>query len=236
MTDATPYAPPSSDPGDDGTLPGLMRVFAMKMAQQTDDMLPARVIAYDRAKNRATVQPIVRMVTTAGDEVSRAQIASVPVLQIGAGDFLLAFPVNPGDLGWIKASDRDVSLFLQGLDEAAPNTARMHSFQDGLFIPDRMREWSLDPADADRVVLTHSGGATRIAVGVDTIAITASAAVTVDAPAVTITSALTTVNGPVTVNGTLTATSVATAGGIVLETHRHTGVTTGAGTSGGPTP
>lgn len=228
---APPYNPPSGSPADEGSLSGLLRTFSTKFAQQTDDMLPARVIAYDRARNRATVQPVIMMGTTDGQKISRAQIPDVPVLQIGAGDFLLAFPVKPGDLGWIKASDRDLSLFMQGLEEEWPNTTRMHSFQDGLFIPDRMRDWTLNAEDAERVVLTSSDGATRIAVGADTVAVTASGTVTIEAPAVTITSAATRVEGPLVVTGGITG-----AGGIVLETHRHTGVATGGGTSGGPTP
>lgn len=225
MTDAAPpYNPPSGSPADEGTMSGLLRTFMTKLGQQTDDMLPARVIAYDRARNRATVHPIIMIGTTDGQKVSRAQIADVPVLQIGAGDFLLAFPVKPGDLGWIKASDRDISLFMQGLDEEWPNTERMHSFQDGLFIPDRMRDWSLAGEDSDRVVLTSADGATRIALGPETVAITASAAVTITAP-------LTTVTGDLKVTGSITDGA-----NIVLGTHRHTGVATGGGTSAGPIP
>lgn len=230
MTDV-PYNPPSGDPADEGSLSGLLRLFSTKTAQQTDDMLPARIIAYDRARNRATVQPMIMMGTTDGQKVSRAQIADVPVLQMGAGDFVLSFPVKPDDLGWIKASDRDISLFMQGLGEEWPNTTRLHSFQDGLFIPDRLRDWVLNGEDAERVVLSSADGTTRIAVGTDTIAITAAASVTITAPAVTITSAATRIEGPLVVTGGITG-----ADGIVLETHRHGGVTTGAGTSGVPVP
>lgn len=228
MPDA-PYAPPSTDPGNDGSLSGLLRTFMTKMGQQTDDMLPARVIAYDRARNRATVQPMIMMGTTDGAKVSRAQIADVPVLSLGAGLALISVPLKPGDFGWIKASDRDVSLFMQGMSEEWPNTTRMHSFQDGLFIPDHLGGYTVDAEDADRLVITTPDGATRIALGAGRIRIVSDMAVDIEAPAIALT-------GTVTVEGTLTATSVATAGGIVLGTHRHTGVTTGVGTSGGPTP
>lgn len=50
----------------------------------------------------------------------------------------------------------------------------------------------------------------------------------ITAPAVVIT-------GGLTVSGAIAGATV-TAGGIGLTTHKHTGVTTGGGTSGGPTP
>lgn len=250
MTDA---APPSGNPADyGGSLSGALRIFGAKLAQGLDDMLPARVIAYDRATNRATVQPLVQMVTTEGAPVTRAQIPSVPVFQYAGGGFVLSFPLAAGDLGWLKANDRDISLALQSLTDTVPNTARTHSFQDAMFFPDVMRSWALDGEDAERVVLQSTDGATRIAVGLDTVAVTASGEVTVTAPSlvadvdtaevtasasVTVTAPLITLDGVVVVTGTLTAQGGLTgAGGLSFETHRHTGVTVGAGTSGGPTP
>lgn len=228
MTDS--YAQPSGNPADYSSLTGLLRLYGEKLGQQLEDMLPARVVAYDRATNRATVQPIVQMVTTQGARVSRAQIPSVPVFQYGGGGFVISFPLAPGDLGWVKANDRDVSLFLQTLDEAIPNTARTHSFQDAVFFPDVMRQWSLDGADTERLVLQSTDGATRVAIGSDEVAITASAAVSVTAPLVTIT-------GNVVITGSLVAEGGITgADGLVFETHKHSGVAMGGANSGGPVP
>ncbi|WP_202973956.1 Gp138 family membrane-puncturing spike protein [Fimbriiglobus ruber] len=61
-------------------------------------MLPAQVIAYDRTTNRAQVQPLIAVVTTANQVVQRAQ-SSVPVFQYGGGGFVLSFPVMTGDTG-----------------------------------------------------------------------------------------------------------------------------------------
>jgi hypothetical protein len=57
MTDST--CAPSSDPADDDSLAGVLRAVFRKFMQQTDDMLPAVVVAYDRTKNRATVAPCI---------------------------------------------------------------------------------------------------------------------------------------------------------------------------------
>jgi hypothetical protein len=71
MTDST-NAPPSSDPADDDSMAGVLRSVFRKFLQQTDDMLPAVVVAYNRAKNRATVAPCVHVLTTSGQQSCRA--------------------------------------------------------------------------------------------------------------------------------------------------------------------
>jgi hypothetical protein len=158
-------ADPSRDPGDDDSLLGTLNTVLRKFLQNTDDMLPARVVAYDRVKNRAQVQPLIALVTTSGDQVQRAQIASVPVIQAGGGGFVLSFNLQPGNLGWIKANDRDISLFLQRFKGGPPNTKRMHSFEDAVFIPDVMTGYTLGGEDAEAAVLQSMDGAYKVSVG-----------------------------------------------------------------------
>jgi len=59
-------APPSRNRAGDNTLTGLMSLFSAKLKQNLDDMLPAKVIAYDRATNRAQIQPLIVQVNTLG--------------------------------------------------------------------------------------------------------------------------------------------------------------------------
>lgn len=238
-------APPSVNPSNEDSLAGVLRTAISKTLQGTDTMLPARVVAYDRATNRATVQPLIMVGTTTGAKVSRAQVASVPVFQYAGGGFVLSFPIVPGDLGWVKANDRDISLFLQSLSEEWPNTARARSFSDGVFFPDRLRDFTLDPADADRAVVQSSDGTVRVSVGASDVEITAgtsrvvvgASSVTVEADSVAVTAPLTTFTGAVTITGALSADGGVTgSGGIALETHKHSDVTAGAAETGGPVP
>jgi len=216
-------APPSANPADETSMAGMLRIAIGKTMQGMDTMLPARVVAYDRERNRATVQPMIMMGTTTGAKVSRARVASVPVYQLAGGGFVLTFPLVPGDLGWLKANDRDVSLFLQSLDEEWPNTARSRSFADGVFFPDRLRAFTLDGEDAERVVLQSDDAGARVSVGAADVRISAGATVlTVGPDGVTIDAALTTINGPVTVTGILTASGgIVDANGVEVETHIH---------------
>lgn len=259
MTDN--QAPPSRDPANDGTLTGMLREVMGKMAQGLDDCLPATVVAFDRTSNRATVKPLVQVLTTKGETVSRAQLVSVPVFQIGGGGFILNFNLKPGDLGWIKASDRDTSLFLQSYNEQRPNTKRMHSFSDGLFFPDVMRGYTINGEDAENAVLQNLDGTCRVAIWPDRVKITAplvvvetevaqviaTTSVTIDSPETTITGNAT-INGNLQVDGstnvdgnidsgdTITGANEVQVGLIKLTQHGHLDVSNSAPIAGDPIP
>jgi hypothetical protein len=159
---------PSENPSHSGGLAGVLGTVLEKFLQGVDDMLPAEIVSYDRKGNTATVRPLVAVQTTDGTTLSRASVASVPVLAIGGGNFVVNFPLKPGDKGWLKASDRDISLYMQGMREAKPNTRRKHSFEDGLFIPDVLRQYTLDGEDFDAdMVIQKLDGTIRIALWPD---------------------------------------------------------------------
>lgn len=150
------------DPALNGTLVGCINFAFQKMLQNVQNMLPALVMAYDRTTNRAQVQILINMLTADGEQLPRPQIASIPVLVLGGGGYMLSFPLVEGDLGWICANDRDISLFLQSYQQAAPNSTRLHSFSDGLFIPDVMRGYTIDPEDGENAVLQSTDGTIKI--------------------------------------------------------------------------
>jgi len=194
-------APPSIDPADEGTLLGVFKLVLSKFLANTDDCLPAIVKGYDRASNRATVQPLIQKVSTINQTFSRAPVASVPVFQIGGGNVALLFNINPGDLGWIKATDRDISLFMQNFAENGPNTDRMHSFEDAVFFPDNMRGYTINAEDEENCVLQTLDGTQRISIWPDRIKMTSgSSAITIQDTQITIDTDLVTFTGDI--NGT----------------------------------
>ena len=171
-------SPPSRNPAEDDSMVGMMRLVLTKFLQNTDDMLPAQVMAYDRVSNLAQVQPLIAMVTTDNIVIQRAQVAAVPVVQLGGGGFVLSFPISTGDLGWIKANDRDISLFKQAFASSSPNTQRKHSFEDAVFIPDTMMQGvSIATEDSANAVLQNLAGTVKIALWDDLIKILAPSGV-----------------------------------------------------------
>lgn len=163
----------SIDPALQNTLTGGVQFAFSKFMQNVNGMLPAKVVAFDRNANRVQVQPLIAIVTTDGSTVSRAQLASLPVMVLGAGNFMLNFNLNPGDIGWILANDRDISGFLQSYSESAPNTYRKNSFADAVFVPDVMHGFTIASEDAANVVLQSTDGTVKISLGTDKIKIMA---------------------------------------------------------------
>jgi hypothetical protein len=159
MTDLS-FAPYSNNPVNDGTLAGLLRLAFRKWTQYLDNQLPAKVIAYDRSTNRAQVQPFIVMVTSTNLQVIRAQIASVPVRMWGGGGTIASFNLAAGDFGWLHANDRDISLFKQNHKNSPPNTKRLHSFEDAVFEPDPMTDFTINSENLSDFVIQSRDGTT----------------------------------------------------------------------------
>ncbi len=192
---------PNINPADNDTLAGVLRFAFSQLMRSVDGMLPARVLAYDRTANRVQVELMIAMVSTSGAQVSRAQIANIPVINFGGGGYILNFPLTVGDLGFVIANDRDISLFLQSYSESPPNTQRVKSFSDAVFIPSVLANYTTDGQDGN-AVLQNLDGTIRISLSSDAITVSAgSSSIEVKSTGVTIDSPLTTVTGELVVQG-----------------------------------
>lgn len=155
------------------SLVGATQFSFYKMMQQIQTMLPAKVIKYDRETNRVQVQILINILGTSGEQYPNSQVASIPVMIYGGGDFLLSFNLNPGDLGWIVANDRDISLFLQTYEAAAPSNNLIKNFSNAMFMPDVMRGYTIAPEDSGNAVLQNKSGSVKVSLSADTITISA---------------------------------------------------------------
>ena len=208
-------SPPNLDKANDGDFAGVMTDVLQNFLRGVDDMIPAKVVSYDDTTNRAVIKPLVMLGTTDGQKISRAQLSNIPVFRFGGGGFFIRFPVKPGDFGWLKATDRDVSLIMQrgGLEDW-PNTLRQHSFSDGMFFPDTLKSWVIDGANADALVIQSIDG---------------SVCVSLHSGKVKIEAADIEVVGNMSVTGTMTNNGVN-----IGSTHVHSGVQSGTSDTGGP--
>lgn len=162
---------PNADSANNDSLAGGVDAFMSGWVRDNlDDMLPAVVVSYDPAKNRATLQPLVMIGTTDGSKKPRARIENIPVFRYGAGGFFQRFPVKAGDFGWIKANDRDISLVLQrGGQQDWPNTKRRHNFSDAIFYPDTIKDWVVAGADLEAMTLQSLDGNSVVSIAQDAI-------------------------------------------------------------------
>lgn len=186
---------PAYNPADLGTLEGLLLYFNDQINLDLECCLPAIVVSYDRAANRAVLQPAVSEVATSGQKISRDKLYDIPVLTMSGGGYFINFPLSPGDTGWIVACDRDISLFKQNLTETAPNTYQKHRFSDAFFVPDKVKNFTIAGTDGG-LVISNLGGNNKIVLNGSNLEIT-SAGVTVTGP--------TTFKSPVTATDNVTA-------------------------------
>jgi hypothetical protein len=149
---------------------------------------------------------MIYLVKMDNSTLSRQSLEKINILSIGAGGYLINFPVNVGDLGWLFAGDRDLSLFKQSLSDAAPNSGRAHQFADGIFIPDAFRKFTLASEDSGALVIQNTSGTVKLSIQNDNIIIAAPTKVLVR-------TALAEFSQNVLVDGDLTVTGMSSVNG-----------------------
>lgn len=131
---------PSIRPENNGTIAGAISQAFSKMMQDVAGVLPAEVISVtDGSTIFVSVQPLIKIKSTDGSEVSRAIIPSVPVCQMGGGGHLLNVKLKQGDQGLLIACDRDISNYIKNGGQSAPVTNRKKDFADSFFLPLALR-------------------------------------------------------------------------------------------------
>ena len=146
----------------------LMNEQASAVNKAMDNCLPC-VITEVISRKEVTVRPMIKLVDKSGNTIDRAVIEGVPVYSSGAGNILISVPLAVGDLGWLHASDRDISLFLQSHEDSEPPTARMHNFSDAYFEPDIMYNFEVAEEDAAAIVIQNRTGTVKISIDGDRI-------------------------------------------------------------------
>ena len=210
------------NPALTGSLLGAFNLAIDKIVLGLNNRLPASIVSYDRMANLAQIEILIPHVTTNGTIVPRAQIAAVPVQIDGGGGLCISFPLKEGDLGWIEACDRDISVFLQTLKQAQPNSFRKWSFSDGKFTPSVMKGFTINIQDEDAAVISTLDGTVRIS-------ISPTLGVSITAPVIN-------VNGPLALSEGITAQAGSTGGMIFQGNLQVTGFITAGGSITPDTP
>lgn len=220
---------PNINPANNDSFAGLIQYSFAEYQKSVQGLLPARVIKYDRNANRVSVQLLIKLIGTSGKTYQNTQISNLPVMLLGGGDFFVSANLNPGDLGWLFATDRDISLFLDTYKEAAPSVNLVKNFSSSFFIPDIMTGYTISSEDASNFLISNKNASVKISLGADTITVTApnvtinTEQATVNATNVTLTTEQTTVNastdmtinGNTIINGSLTINGDMTGSGTI---------------------
>jgi hypothetical protein len=189
------------------------------------------------AMGTVDVQPLVKMLDGNNNATEHGTVHGIPVVRLAAGSNAIVLEPVVGDIGVMLVCDRDISAVKENKAASIPGSFRKFNLADGLYLggilgaaPERYFQFKSDGnfklADAAGNVL-ETGPTGFVLTGNVLLKGNLSFDPTFGVSG--------TVNGNLTVNGTIAGTAVVQ-GSINLGTHRHLGVTVGAGTSGTPTP
>ena len=177
------FSLPTYGIGNNPSMDEVIAKFYHKLLIELQVMIPAAIVSYDRATHIAIVQPLNNRVDIQGRELQRAQM-KVTVMRHYAGKYLIDFPLEVGDTGWVIACDRDSSAIKQynpdvnGVMKGVniPITGELHQYYFGYFIPDRWgdkyntdsehnAQLSKGEIDEKRLVIQSADGSQRISIG-----------------------------------------------------------------------
>lgn len=221
----TGFKAPAARPASRGNLLAetldLLRTY---IRDELNDCLPCRVTGV--VGNSVDVQILAPTLLTDGSLQQWPQIPAVPVAFPGSQAAVLWFDLQPGALGLLKSCDRDISLIIESLAEARPNTLRMHNFSDSFFHP------------ADFSAMTPAGGQVALQTRDGTAFVSVSSG-EVKAAVGESTAVLTHSSFTVTIAGVsleFTGASLKMNGIEIGPLHTHGGVTPGSGSTLGVNP
>lgn len=184
--------------------------------------MPGIVQSIDFTKLTCTVQLAIQ--GTVSDETGATQnvnypvLADVPIVFPGSAGFIITLPLAAGDEVLVVFASRCIDAWWQSGGTAnQPMEARMHDLSDGFLIPGP-RSLKNIPGS-----ISTTGLQIRNKVGTSVIEMSADGKIRITATEVDIA-------------GNLKVSGEVYAGTTPLHTHVHTGVTTGGGTSGPPSP
>lgn len=194
-----------------------------------------------------SVQPLVNLVTGAGDGMEQSELFQLPYLRIQGGENAVIVDPKPGDMGLAVYAMRDTEGVKANRDgkPANPGSARTYSKGDGFYLGGFLN------AAPKRYVMVDDTGITlddgqggKLELKGGKLTITAPAGIESTSPTeVHHTPALVfgdgagavaTMNADMRINGSVESTGDQVAGGISQMQHTHTGVEPGSGSTGKP--
>lgn len=147
----------------------------------------------------------------------RGIVTNIPWSRVAGGKNAIICDPAVGDIGFVVAADRDISLVKKTFGQSNPGSRRKFSISDGIYV-----SMALNVTPTQYLVFTSSG--IRIVDANGNVVNMTSSGI-----------AITPAGGTFTVNGKIMATGDIIAGTISLQNHLTTGVQSGTDLSGPPT-
>ena len=198
--------------------------------------IPVKVMAVNAGGSGAAtgyvdVLPLVAFVAGNGDTIQPVTLYHLPYCRVQGGVAALVIDPIPGDIGLAVFAHSDSSTVTQGTAEPQqPGSKRHHSMSDGFYIGGFLNQSPscyLELMQDNTAVLNATGGVT---INGNT-TINGNATINGD---VTVNGNFSVVGGNSTMSGSLITQGDVVSGGISVQSHVHSGVQTGGGTTGQP--
>jgi phage baseplate assembly protein gpV len=200
----------------------LLKRTIKKVYETMRVAMPAVIESYDATKSLATVKITIPHVRDDEDVLDVPIISAVPVMWLSTLTTRITFPLQRGDWGLLIHCDGDIGKWAVDMDASQPQSKRRHAWTDAVFLP---QMHGLQPSSLNGLELKYMTNTVTLSEAGITVA--SLLAVNVTAPTITLT-------GNTTITGNLNVSGTSTMAGIPFATHKHGGVTVGAGLTGNP--
>lgn len=198
---------------------------------------PGRVVSYDAAKQRVSVQLSVKGFIKQEDGTQKSVdipvLQDVPVQFPSGGGQTMTFPVKEGDEVLMHFTSRSPASWQQSGGDQVPTDSRMNNLSNGFAVLGfRSDPRALENVSGDATEIRSDDGNTKISLsGAGGVGISTDKTVSVSAAqGVTMTGGA----GDITFTGTLKVIGEIDLNGIQLSTHKHKDVQPGSSNSGTP--
>lgn len=184
-------------------------VRSIMSQQATTTLVIVRAVEGDTVD----VQPMVAQVDGAGNAVDHGVIHGLPVWRLQGGNSAVIVVPAVGDIGLAVFASTDISNVKRAKEPTTPGSFRRFDWADGIYLGGLL---NVEPTQFLRM---------------DDSGVTITAA---DGQPVTINADSVVVSGDLHVTGSISSGAGSTFNGKAFDSHAHSGVTTGGGTSGPP--
>jgi len=164
------------------------------------------------------IQPLVNQIDGGDNPIPHLTVYNVPYLRIQGGLNAVIIDPQPGDIGIAIFASRDITKVKSTKAQGNPGSYRQFDFADALYLGGL-----LNGVPQQYVELASSG-----------ITLNTSGTITLNGSSIVLNGPVSQSGGNVTIAQNLTVSGDATASGTSLHTHIHSGVQSGASTSGKP--
>lgn len=117
------------------TMSRVVQAALERFAANLHTAMPASIVTYDRTKQQASIQPLLKRRTKDGQVFSFPVVTNVPCVFPRSGDASVTFELKPGDSGMLIVAQRSLDRWLEVGGEVDPQDPRKHDFTDGVFFP-----------------------------------------------------------------------------------------------------